>query len=288
MRNSPLFSLAFSMVIFGTIGVFRRYIPFSSEVLAFSRGVIGAVFIILVLLVLKKPFDFSGAKGKFLPLCVSGILMGFNWVLLFESYNYTSVAAATLSYYMAPVIVIALSPVLFKEHLGIGKMFCVAAAFFGMFLVSGVLKTGFSFSETKGILFGLAAAVLYAAVVIMNKKLSGVPAVERTVIQLISSAAAILPYILMKGGFSFGEADAFSIVMLLTVGIIHTGLAYLLYFGSIGKLRAQTAAIFSYIDPVAAIILSGTVLGEEIGIAEIFGAVLILGSTMISELSEKE
>lgn len=288
MKNKAIISLTLSMVIFGTIGVFRKYIPLSSGMLAFSRGVIGAVFIILALLAIKKPLDFKKAKGSFLTLCVSGMLMGFNWIMLFESYNYTSVAAATLCYYMAPVIVIALSPVIFKERLGIRKIFCVCAAFFGMVLVSGIFKTGFAFSELKGVLLGLGAAGLYASVVIMNKKLGDVPAFERTVIQLISSAAAIFPYILFAEGFSFEGIGAAAIILLITVGIIHTGLAYVLYFGSIGGLKAQTAAIFSYIDPVVAIILSGTVLGEKIGMEEIFGAVLILGSTLISELSGKE
>lgn len=288
MKNRPIVSLALSMVIFGTIGVFRRYIPLSSGLLAFSRGIIGAVFIILLLRAMKKPLDFKKAKSSIIPLCISGMLMGFNWIMLFESYNYTSVAAATLCYYMAPVIVIALSPVLFGEKLGVKKILCVAAAFFGMVLVSGVLKTGFSISELKGVLLGLGATVLYASVVMMNKKYGDVPAYERTVIQLISSAAAIFPYILLAEGISFAGADAAAIIMLLTVGIVHTGFAYVLYFGSIGSLKAQTAAIFSYIDPVVAIILSGTLLGEEIGFSEIAGAVLILGSTMISELSGKE
>lgn len=288
LKNKALFSLIASMVIFGTVGIFRRYIPFSSGLIAFSRGIIGAVFITLFLCITKRPFDFAKVKKAFVPLFISGALMGFNWVLLFEAYNYTSVATATLCYYTAPIIVIAASPFIFGEKLGIKKIFCVIAAFCGMVAVSGVLSTGFSFAETKGALLGLGAAVLYASVVITNKKLGDVPAFERTVIQLFASAAAIFPYVLLAEDFPVLNPDAVSISMLIFVGIVHTGLAYVLYFGSIGSLKAQTAAIFSYIDPVTAIILSGVVLNEKVGASEMIGAVLILGSAFISELSEKK
>lgn len=288
LKNKALFSLIASMVIFGTVGIFRRYIPFSSGLIAFSRGIIGAVFIILFLCLTKRPFDFAKVKKAFVPLFISGALMGFNWVLLFEAYNYTSVATATLCYYTAPIIVIAASPFIFGEKLGIKKILCVIAAFCGMTAVSGILSTGFSFAETRGALLGLGAAVLYASVVITNKKLGDVPAFERTVIQLFASAAAIFPYVLLTEDFFVLKPDAVSISMLIFVGIVHTGLAYVLYFGSIGSLKAQTAAIFSYIDPVTAIILSGVVLNEKIGASEMIGAVLILGSAFISELPEKK
>ena len=288
MKNRALLSLTASMLIFGTIGIFRKYIPLSSGLLAFSRGIIGAAFIIILLFVIKKPFSFKNTGKNLFMLCFSGALMGFNWILLFESYSHTTVAAATLCYYMAPVIVILLSPFVFKEKLGAKKLLCVTAAVLGMVLVSGILQTGADFSQLRGILLALGAAALYAAVVIMNKTLAEVPAFEKTAVQLISSAAAVLPYVIFVEGFSFKEIAPYSGAMLLLVGILHTGIAYALYFGSIGHLKAQTAAIFSYIDPVAAIILSALVLKETIGPKEIFGAVLILGSVFISELPEKE
>lgn len=288
MKKRPLTSLAASMLIFGTIGIFRRYIPLSSGILAFSRGIIGAVFIAVLLWVIKKPLSFKNIEKKLPLLCLSGALMGFNWILLFESYNFTTVASATLCYYMAPVIVILLSPFVFKEKLGPKKLFCSGTAFLGMFFVSGAAETAPGFSEIKGIALALGAAVLYASVVMINKKLGDVPAFEKTTVQLISSAAAVLPYVILAEDISFADFTPASVGMLLFVGIVHTGIAYTLYFGSIGRLKAQTAAIFSYIDPVAAIILSAVVLKENIGAKEIFGAALILGSAIISELPEKE
>ena len=263
MKSKPLFSLVLSMVIFGTVGIFRRYLPFSSEMIAFSRGMIGFLFLAGFLWLKKQQFDFSKIKKSFPILCLSGALMGFNWILLFEAYNYTSVAVATLCYYMAPVFVIAVSPFLFKEKIGKKRIFCIAAAVLGMVLVSEPGNIGFDgASQLPGVLLGLGAAVLYASVVLLNKKNADVPPFEKTVVQLGSAAAVLLPYTAITGGFSFVEAKPAAFLLLAAVGIIHTGLAYVLYFGSIGALSAQTTALLSYIDPAVAVILSFAILGE--------------------------
>lgn len=270
------------MVIFGTIGIFRKYIPIPSGFIAFSRGAIGFIFLFAVIKIRKKPFSIGKIGKKIIPLCVSGALMGFNWILLFEAYNYTSVASATLCYYMAPVFVIIASPFLFGEKLGAKRIFCVFTAVLGMLFVSGFFESGFA-GEFKGILLGLGAAALYSSVVIMNKKLADIPVFEKTLLQLGSSAATILPYTLIAEDLSAAEVTPLSVMMLITVGILHTGIAYALYFGSVGSLPAHTTAILSYIDPVTAILLSALVLKEELTAFGILGAVLILGSAVLSE-----
>ncbi len=285
MKNKALASLVFSMFIFGTIGIFRRFIPLPSGFIAFSRGLIGFLFLLSFVKISKTPFSFKKAEKKVRILFISGLLMGFNWILLFEAYNYTSVAAATLCYYMAPVFVIMASPFLFGEKLGIKKILCVAGAFSGMVLVSGITESVPSgIGEIKGLFMGLGAAVLYAAVVIMNKKVSDIPPFEKTVIQLGSSCVLVLPYSLLAEDFSTADFTPEAILLLLTVGILHTGISYLLYFGSIGKLPAQTVALFSYIDPVTAIILSSVILNEKMTFHGIIGAVLILASAAAGEM----
>lgn len=287
--NKSKLSLILSMFIFGTIGIFRRFIPLPSSILAMARGAIGVVFLLIFMAVKKEKLNFKEIKDKILLLCISGVLIGFNWILLFEAYNYTTVATATLCYYMAPVFVIIASPFLFKEKLTLKKILCVVVALVGMVLVSGVIEAGFSgIGEFKGVLLGLGAAALYASVVLMNKKTAGVPIYTKTVIQLGSAAIVLLPYALLTENFAEITLEPLTVVMLLVVGVIHTGWAYALYFGSMDNLKAQTVAIFSYIDPVVAIILSALILNEEMSIFGIIGAVLVLGSTFISELPSKK
>lgn len=283
--NKSKFQLILSMIIFGTIGIFRKYIDIPSSVLAMARGFIGMIFLLGVILFKRCKLSFSALKSNFIYLLLSGAFIGFNWILLFESYNYTSVAVATLCYYMAPVIVIILSPLVLRERLSSVKIISVIVALIGMFFVSGVLKSGLgSIQEMKGILFGLGAALLYACVILLNKKIKDISPFDKTIYQLGIAGIVLLPYTYLTEDYSSINLDTKSLLLLLVVGIIHTGITYYLYFGSLSGLEAQTAALYSYIDPIFAIILSALLLKESIGIFEIIGTVLILGSTIFCEL----
>lgn len=278
------FKLTLSMVIFGTIGIFRRYIPLPSSLVAMTRGLTGMLFLLLVMLLRRRSMNRAAVRRKLGMLCLSGAAIGVNWILLFEAYNYTSVATATLCYYLAPMFVILASPLVVGERLTAKKLICVLAALLGMVFVSGVLEAGGGSSDLKGVLLGLGAAVLYASVVLMNKQLGDVPAYDRTIVQLGSSAAVLLPYVLLTedvGALSFTPA---TLALLMVVGIVHTGMAYAMYFGSLMELKAQTAAILSYIDPVVAVLLSALLLKERMSLLSGLGAVLVLGAAIVSEL----
>ena len=281
------FKLTLSMVIFGTIGVFRRYIPLPSSLVAMSRGLIGMLFLLLVMLLRRGGMNRTAVRRKLGLLCLSGAAIGVNWILLFEAYNYTSVATATLCYYLAPMFVILASPLVVGERLTAKKLICVLTALLGMVFVSGVLESGGGSSDLKGVLLGLGAAVLYASVVLMNKQLGDVPAYDRTIVQLGSSAAVLLPYVLMTEDMGALTFTPGTIGLLLVVGIVHTGIAYALYFGSLMQLKAQTAAILSYIDPVVAVLLSALVLREHMSLLSGLGAVLVLGAAVVSELPSR-
>lgn len=287
--NKSKFSLILAMSIFGTIGIFVKYIPVPSGFLAFARGVLGAVFLLFTILLKREKLSVSSIKNNFSLLIASGALIGFNWILFFESYRYTTVATTTLCYYMAPVFVILVSPFVLFEKLTPKKIICVAVALIGMVLVSGIFKAGFSgVSELHGVFLGLGAALLYASVVILNKKIKDIPPNDKTIVQLLSASVVVLPYTLLAENISDITFTAFTLVMLLIVGVVHTGFAYFLYFSSFSGLKAQTVALLSYIDPAVAVFVSAIILREKIGIFEIIGAVLILGSTLVCEFFENK
>lgn len=282
--NKDLMMLIGSMCIFGTIGILRKYINMPSSFIALCRAVVGAVFLITVVLIRKSSVNFSEIRKNLPWLILSGAFLGFNWILLFEAYNYTTVTCATLCYYMAPSIVVVASHILFNERLNFKKGLCVLVALFGMILVSGVIQTGIpSLGEVYGILYGLGAAVLYASVVLLNKKLTISSAFDKTIFQLGIAAAMLLPYTLLTEDLSQAVFSPLGVSLLVVAGIVHTGIAYAMYFGSVRYLNGQTVALLSYVDPILAIILSALVLNEPIGIAEITGAVLILGAACVSE-----
>lgn len=286
--TNPLLQLSLSMFIFGTIGIFVRHIPFPSSVIALARGGIGMLFLLLVVLIRRQKISKADIKRNLIPLCLSGFFLGFNWILLFEAYRYTTVATATLCYYLAPVIVILVSPIILKEKLTAKKLICVAVALLGMVFVSGILQTGLpSVGESKGILFGIAAATFYASVVLCNKHIHDISSYDMTIMQLGIATVVLLPYTLLTESLGDITITASALGMLLFVAIVHTGVAYALYFSSMQGLKSHTIAIFSYVDPIVAIILSAILLHEPMGISGVIGAVLILGSTLISGLPDK-
>lgn len=276
-----------AMLIFGTIGLFVKNIELSSSEIALTRGFIGGVTLILATIFFKKKISFEAIKNNLYLLIFSGLAVGLNWIFLFQGYKYTSISNATLSYYFAPVFVTILAPFVLKEKLTLSKFFCVLMALVGMFCIVGVDRINGG-SDLIGIFYGLLAAGFYASVILMNKFLKGIDSIEITVVQLISATITLLPYVLYVEGLGILSVSSASIPYILILGIVHTGIAYLLYFSSLQGLKGQTIAVLSYIDPVFAIIISAVILKEQLGFLQIIGGVLILGSSFLSEFLNRK
>lgn len=283
-KNNPQAKLALSMFIFGTIPLFVRNIAVSSAELALYRAILAVILIGFVLLITKQKIEISGF-GKEIPLLiVSGVAVGLNWILLFEAYKYTTVSVATLSYYFAPVIVTAVCPFLFKEKFTAKQIVCFVLSTLGLVMITGVGNFNGG-RELIGVAFGLGAAVLYAAAVILNKFIKNVGGIQRTFLQFVSAIIVLGPYVLFTDGVTLRSLDAKGWVNLIIVGFIHTGITYCLYFSSLKELSGQKAAILSYIDPLVAVMISVTVLGESMTLIQVIGGALILGFTMVDSFS---
>lgn len=276
-----------SLCIFGTISLFVRNIALGSGMIALARGVLGSVFLLFYLALRRQKLDLPAIRANLWILLLSGGVMGLNWALLFEAYRYTTVATATLCYYMQPVFLTLAAPFVLGEKLSLKKGLCVLAALCGMALISGVAGGALpQKNELTGIALGLGAALFYACVILCNKKLRNIGAYDKTIVQLLAASAVMLPYCAMTGETIPAQAFApVSVLCLLVLGFFHTGFAYAMYFGSMKALRAQTIAIFSYIDPVIAIVLSVTVLHEPFDLLSAVGSALILGAAFVSEKS---
>lgn len=272
-----------SMVIFGTLGPFVRNIPVASGELALYRACLAAVLIGLFLLVTRQKIPFREIKKELLLLLFSGMAMGFNWILLFEAYKYTTVSVATLSYYFAPVIVTAICPILFREKMTKKQIICFVMSTAGLVLITGIgnLSGG---RDLIGIGFGLGAAVLYATVILLNKFIKNVQGIHRTFLQFLAAILVLVPYVGMTSGVTLGGMNGIGWINLLVVGIVHSGIAYCLYFSSLKELPGQKAAILSYIDPLVAVLISVTVLGENMTLPQLIGGGMILGFTLWNEL----
>ena len=279
--------LALSMTVFGTIGLFVRNIGLPSGEVALYRALTAIVLVGFFLLLKKQFIRFSEIKKDLPLLLASGVAMGFNWILLFEAYNYTTVSAATLSYYFAPVLVTLACPLLFKEKMGKKQWLCFTFSTLGIVLITGIGDLSAGTNHIKGIAFGLGAACLYATVILLNKYIKGVQGLHRTFLQFCSAAVVLVPYVAFTDGCNLNTLDTKGWLCLAAVGVVHTGITYCLYFSSLKELPGQKAAILSYIDPLVAVLCSVLLLHEDMKITQIIGGAMILGFTLWNELPDK-
>lgn len=276
----------FAMIAFGTISLFVRNIDIPSSELALYRAVLASILLFGYLIIKKDNIPYKQIKKEIPLLVISGIFMGFNWVLLFEAYKYTTVSIATISYYFAPVIVMIAAPIIFKEKISTKEWICFVMSSVGIILITGVGDTSLGNNNLLGIVCGLGAAILYASVILINKFIKNVEGIHRTLLQFIAASLILLPYVVVTSGFSIGVLDIKGIILLLIVGFFHTGIVYCIYFSSLKEISGQKAAILSYIDPLVAVIISIFIFKENLTIAQTVGGLLILGFTLLNEVEK--
>lgn len=279
--------LSLSMMIFGTIGLFTRSIEVTSGELALYRAILASLLLLGYFLVTKQRIDFKAMKKEFLLLVLSGMAMGVNWILLFEAYKYTTISAATLSYYFAPVIVMIVCPILFHERLTQKQILCFVMSTVGLVLIIELEGINGAGNHLFGIVLGLGAAVFYAIVILLNKFIKQVEGIRRTFFQFLAAIFILLPYVACTKGMHLEVLSTKGWIYLLIVGIVHTGITYCMYFSSLKELKGQEIAIFSYLDPVVAVVISVTILGEEFSFLQFLGGALILGFTLWNEIGKK-
>lgn len=275
--------IVLSMIIWGSVGIFVKKLDLPSMEVAFLRAAIASIFLLLAGFWLGRKETLAAIKENLILLLISGAAMGLNWVMLFQSYKYTTISNSTLSYYFAPVFMLLLSPVFLKEKLTCRKLLSVAGAMTGLFIILSSQKTVLNgtYNHPLGIAFGLSAAILYASVVLLNRKMKNLTGYEMTLVQIFAASMVLLPFIIYRNNVHI--PNTMNLVLILIVGLVHTGIAYLLYFSGIRDVSAQDAAILSYIDPISAIILGTLILGEALTPWHILGGLLILISTYFGQ-----
>lgn len=278
-------NILLAMLVWSTIGMVRRFIDFPSGFIALVRGAVGVLFLIGVVLLLGKGFNWEGVKKNLAKLLLAGAFLGTNWAILFEAYQHTNVAVAELFYYTNPLFVILLSPLIMGDKITFRQCVCVALALLGMVLVSGIYKLNINSEDGLGIVLAVTAAAEVAGLIFANKHIENIGTYERAIVQLVAATLVLVPYILVTTDLSavhFDDSRAWLLTLL--VGMVHTGVAYYLYYNGIANLKAQEICIMGYVDPLMSIVWAAVVFGETLSITQIIGAVFILGSMMYAEL----
>ena len=279
------FKIIISMIVFGTIPIFVKNMELPAGEIALYRAIIASVTILIYKTIVDKGISLPKSKNERYILFLSGASIGFSWILLFQAYNFTTISAATLSYYFAPSIVLIASTILFREKLTALQIIYFVMATIGLIFIIGDDSFGLDNIDIKGITFGLGAASLYATVVILNKFIKTVTGIDKTFIQLVAASFVLIPYASFTTGIHINSLNYVGIINLLILGVFHTGITYCLFFSSLRDLSGQEASILSYVDPFVAILVSVSVFGETISSIQIIGGIMILGFSLMNELN---
>ncbi len=281
--SNAKFMMVLSCIIFGTIGVFTQYIDLPASIILIGRGIIGCSFLTVLIYLLGSKIYKDDIYSNMFTLICSGVCLGMNWLLLFEAYKTIEVSLAVVCYYMTPALVILSAPFIFHVKLTKMNLVCALMALFGLLLVSGILTNGIGMNM-HGILCGISAAFFYTGLIIFNKFLKSISSYDRTLVQLAIGTIIVTVYSLFTVDFSTVEFTTTSIIFVIIIGLVHTALAFLLYFGSLAYMDASSAAVICYIEPFLALILSVVLLHEDLGLIGWIGAAIVLGSTFMPEL----
>lgn len=284
MKTDKTIKYLFAVILYGTIGYFLHYVNAASEFVVMCRGLIGSLFILLVMFINKDLPDLKAIRNNLFYLAISGIALGLNWVFLFSGYKY-SISISSLCNYTAPIMVVIISSIFLKEKITPKQIVCIVCSFIGILLISGIFDNNET-NNMHGFIYGLLAAIGFVVLVLFNRKLKNIKPLDKTVVQLFFSFITVLPYVLINKRIPT-SLDRDSILIIILLGILHTGVAYIFYFGSIDTLPVSKVAILGYIEPVLSIITGVVFFKEQLSVLGGIGALLILASALISETSRK-
>ncbi len=269
------------MALWGSLGVFTKSIPLSALNLAFLRALF-ALPVLLIAMRMKKPAE-PIRRRLYLPYILSGVLLGFGWLTLFFGYKLTSVSSAVIIYNMCPVYIMIAAPLLLKETATKIQIAVIAASFTGLFLIVG--SNFLQGSGVTGMLLSGLSGMIYASIVLINRGIrQRIPNQTATFVQILTATLVLLPFVLADGeGLLFFELDWTAVLMTLLVGVLHTGVAYTLFFSVYEHMKSVEIVTYSYLEPLSGIVFSVLFLGETLSFVQIIGGLLILGSTYAGE-----
>lgn len=269
-----------ALLLFGSNGIVASRIALSSHEIVLLRTLLGGLLLMLLCFAQRKGFRFCKERRSRFFLCASGAAMGASWLCLFEAYARIGVGLSSLLYYCGPVFVMALSPFLFQEKLNAAKITGFILVLCGMCMLQG--KAAVKNGHGLGYACGAISALLYACMVLCNKKATGIEGLENAALQLCTAFLTVAAYTLSKQGFALRPAPS-DMLPVLVLGLVNTGLGCYLYFSSIGALPVQAVAICGYLEPLSAVLFSVAILGERLSPAQGAGAFLIIGGALLAQ-----
>lgn len=266
--------MSMAMLMSGTIGwlvVSSQQSPFN---VVFFRCIFGGATLALVCAVLglfrRKLFSW-----KMLGLALlGGAAIVINWLLLFAAYSRASISMATAVYNTQPFMLVALGALVFRERISASTVVWLVVAFVGLVFVVKVEPAVLAVPGhyLAGVAYAVGAAAMYAISSIITKRLKGTPPHLIALIQVSLGVVMLAPFV----RFDALPASGVQWLELIVLGVVNTGLMYVLLYGAIQKLPTSMTGALSFIYPVVAIIVDRVAFGQKLAWIQVLGAVLIL------------
>ena len=266
--------MALAMAIAGSIGVFAIESEQPPFTVVFYRCLFGAVSLGVYCLCrgLFRQFDYSLRNLSL--ICLGGAFLVYNWVLMFEGLNLTSISIVTIVYHVNPFIILLLGVVFFAESFDRHKLGWTFLAFAGLVGVIGI-PDAFEGDYLRGIALTLLATTLYSFSIVFSKWVRGVPPAFIAFLQVSVGVLLVLPFV------DFGQVPIGNQwFFLISLGVLHTGVEYVLLYSAFQKLSMALIAILSFVYPVVAVSLDYLVYGHLLSLEQVLGVGLIALATL--------
>lgn len=274
--KSGTIQMVLAMALSGTIGIFvaeSHQTPFN---VVFYRCLFGAICLALFCVAkgyLKASYF---TRKTALLIALGGICIVFNWVLLFKSYNLTSITMGTVLYHTQPFFVVLMGIPLFKERVPLNKILWICMAFVGMVFVTNLQAADLQSTYVEGILYSLGAAVLYGVATIVAKRLKGIPPHLIALCQITLGMVLLYPFTSLHEVPRVGNHWFY----LAGLGVIHTCIMYILMYSAFQKLDTTKIAVLAFIYPAMAMFTDYIFYGTRLTVSQGLGVLLIFLSSI--------
>lgn len=273
----PAFNLAVAMMIAGSVGAFVTEAGVDPITTVFWRCLFGALFLGAWCLLRGYLPDRSLSLARIARAALCGVCMVVSWTTFFAGFAKTSIAVMTIVYHIQPFFVVLIGVLFLKERITADQIAWMAAAFFGVVLASGLVVSDnpVTTSWMIGIAMALGGAFLYAVVTILAKGL-GEQRPEVTVLcQTVVGVVMLAPFANFSGDIALASWG-----WLVGIGVLHTGIAYVMMFSAYPQLTTPVIGVLTFVYPVVAIIIDWAIYGHPIGVAQGVGMALIAVATL--------
>ena len=272
---SPTLSLALAMAIAGTVGAFVVEAGLNPVTVVFWRCVFGSLFLGAWCLIRGCLPDRALSKRGLLTAVLGGVCIVLNWVAFFASFGMTTIATTTIVYHVQPFFVVLIGVGFLKERVTLAQMGWIIGAFAGVVLASGILGHSSAVDARwfLGIALTLIASLLYAISTILAKQLGGQRPEVTALCQTLTGVVLLAPF----AGFSI-PLSAWG--WLVGIGLLHTGVAYVLMYAAYTRLSTPAIAILTFIYPLVAILIDWSIYGHPLAPLQGVGLILIAGCTI--------